>query len=325
MSANKSKNFDLFFEPPDDSDGEENSNIKGESNTLIRVGYIDDVKGYVKNLTVSEANDIARLEPGTEFIIELRSKVFYKNINEVNELNDQFIKDQLSDDFCGNAGNYSATYNMEEIEIIDEYKVNVVEDEDEDNDGNIPLVELFGGGGVGCEARAFVGNDGSILHIEVLEGGFGFEHAPIVNVRDPNGLGVGCVAQAFLNDPNEYEENKGFYLYNKKSDYEDFRILSDDTLINPEFGKVYNPNTGQEIGIWDPSKYITIESDKISDIKTLQDRLQEIDSFGNWWNTKKNDPISILRGDRKDSTYYKVSHWKWGLDEENDIKNLKLR
>ena len=324
MSANKSKNFDLFFEPPDDSDGEENSNIKGESNTLIRVGYIDDVRGYVKNLTVSEANDIARLEPGTEFIIELRSKVFYKNINEVNELNDQFIKDQLSDDFCGNAGNYSATYNMEEIEIIDEYKVNVVEDEDEDNDGNIPLVELFGGGGVGCEARAFVGNDGSILHIEVLEGGFGFEHAPIVNVRDPNGLGVGCVAQAFLNDPNEYEENKGFYLYNKKSDYEDFRILSDDTLINPEFGKVYNPNTGQEIGIWDPSKYITIESDKISDIKTLQDRLQEIDSFGNWWNTKKNDPISILRGDRKDSTYYKVSHWKWGLDEENDIKKSEV-
>ena len=36
----------------------------------IRVGYIDPERGFVGGLTVCEANKYAKLNPGTQFILE---------------------------------------------------------------------------------------------------------------------------------------------------------------------------------------------------------------------------------------------------------------
>ena len=52
----------------------------------IRVGYISTTRGYIPNLTRHEANEHARLDPGTTFIFHTRDDVKYLSINEVNNL-----------------------------------------------------------------------------------------------------------------------------------------------------------------------------------------------------------------------------------------------
>ena len=61
----------------------------------IRVGYISTTRGYIPNLTRHEANEHAKLDPGTTFIFHTRDDVKYLNINEVNKLtvNDLLTKD----------------------------------------------------------------------------------------------------------------------------------------------------------------------------------------------------------------------------------------
>lgn len=74
-----------------------------------------------------------------------------------------------------------------------------------------PEIVLFGGRGDGAEAVAIVGNSeekndpriagnsqGGILAIDVVDGGFGYEYPPYVDIRDNCGLGIGAVARAVL-------------------------------------------------------------------------------------------------------------------------------
>ena len=52
----------------------------------IRVGYISTDRGFVDRVGVHDANQYAKLNPGTIFIFRNREKVQYLNINEVNRL-----------------------------------------------------------------------------------------------------------------------------------------------------------------------------------------------------------------------------------------------
>ena len=52
----------------------------------IKVGYISTERGLVDNITVCEANDYAKLNPGTQFIFKTREFTKYMNINGVNKL-----------------------------------------------------------------------------------------------------------------------------------------------------------------------------------------------------------------------------------------------
>ena len=52
----------------------------------IRVGYISTDRGFVDHVGLHEANQYAKLNPGTQFIFRNREKVQYLNINEVNKL-----------------------------------------------------------------------------------------------------------------------------------------------------------------------------------------------------------------------------------------------
>ena len=52
----------------------------------IKVGYISTDRGLVEGIGVYEANQEAKLNPGTQFIFTNRDKVEYLNINEVNKL-----------------------------------------------------------------------------------------------------------------------------------------------------------------------------------------------------------------------------------------------
>ena len=52
----------------------------------IRVAYISTERGLVDDVTVCEANDYAKLNPGTQFIFRTREFTKYMNINGVNKL-----------------------------------------------------------------------------------------------------------------------------------------------------------------------------------------------------------------------------------------------
>ena len=57
----------------------------------IRVGYISTDRGYIKGITILEANKYAFKNPGTVFILETRDSTRYLNINDVNNLTPQDI------------------------------------------------------------------------------------------------------------------------------------------------------------------------------------------------------------------------------------------
>ena len=57
-----------------------------ETKCDISVGYISTDRGLVEGINLYEANQHAKLNPGTQFIFRNRDKVNYLNINEVNKL-----------------------------------------------------------------------------------------------------------------------------------------------------------------------------------------------------------------------------------------------
>ena len=61
--------------------------------------------------------------------------------------------------------------------------------------GGGSIVVISGGGGIGAKAVPVVGNDGGILDITLVSGGFGYHSAPRVTVIDPNRRGSGVVAK----------------------------------------------------------------------------------------------------------------------------------
>ena len=57
------------------------------SNDNIRVGYISETDGYVKNKTVAEANEYEKLNPETIFVfVNGDGKIVYLTIDGVNQL-----------------------------------------------------------------------------------------------------------------------------------------------------------------------------------------------------------------------------------------------
>ena len=52
----------------------------------ITVGYISSERGFIDDVGLYEANQYAKLNPGTQFIFRNRDFVKYLNINEVNKL-----------------------------------------------------------------------------------------------------------------------------------------------------------------------------------------------------------------------------------------------
>ena len=66
----------------------------------LRVGYISPDTGYVAGITICEANDYAKLNPGTIFILKNRDQIRYLNINDVNNLTKEDLFTETGD-ACG--------------------------------------------------------------------------------------------------------------------------------------------------------------------------------------------------------------------------------
>ena len=133
------------------------------SNTNIMVGYISETEGYVRGLLVPEANEYEKNNPGTVFIfINGDKKVEYLTIDEVNELrnNDLIRKDPCltGPQPCGP-----------------------------------PTLEFYGGGGIGAEAHPVIDEDGNLIAVDIVNGGFGYTTPPFVQVIDPCQNGAGAI------------------------------------------------------------------------------------------------------------------------------------
>ncbi len=140
------------------------------SNTNIMVGYISETEGYVRGLLVPEANDYEKSNPGTVFIfINGDDRVEYLTIDQVNALtnNDLIRKDPCltGPQPCGP-----------------------------------PTLEFYGGGGIGADANPVIDEDGNLIAVDIVNGGFGYTSPPFVQVIDPCKNGAGAILNTEILD-----------------------------------------------------------------------------------------------------------------------------
>ena len=134
----------------------------------IKVGYISETDGYIKDVSIADANAYAELNPDTEFIfIDGDEKVRFLTINEVNALTP---KNLLRSDPCLTG----------------------------DQPCGPPKLKFFGGGGVGASANPVVDGSGNLIAVDLVSGGFGYTSPPQVQVLDPCNNGSGAVLQTII-------------------------------------------------------------------------------------------------------------------------------
>ena len=134
----------------------------------IKLGYISETAGYVKGVSIADANEYAKLNPDTEFIfIDGDEKVRFLTINEVNGLTP---KNLLRSDPCLTG----------------------------DQPCGPPKLKFFGGGGIGAEANPVVDGSGNLIAVDLVNGGFGYKIPQQVQVIDPCNNGSGAVLQTIL-------------------------------------------------------------------------------------------------------------------------------
>ena len=239
-------------------------NIFGETTKDdIRVGYISTETGYVYDVTICEANEYAEKNPGTQFIFKTRDIVQYLTINEVNQLSPSLLEPQDSGSSCDG--------------IVF------------DTPCKPPSIEFYGGGGVGVQANPIIGDDGSVIAIDLVHGGFGYQYPPIVEIVDNCKRGSGAVVRAVLGEVVESVE-----VFDEETDFEEYEICEPDE----GYGRSYGPN-GEDLGNWDPGYYTKIGTDPIQrEIDEYEKIVRDL-SRKPFWSTRKERPSRITSNDPK--------------------------
>lgn len=269
----------------------------------IRVGYISTDRGYVDGISRYEANQYAALNPGTQFIFKNRDLIRYLNINEVNQLTpEDLLPNRIPTNGCD-----QDSVNTFGLDI---YNPDGSLKQDATGTPGSPKVYINGGGGVGANANAVIGNDGSLLGVDVVDGGYGYRFPPQIDIVDLEGLGSGAVAIASLCPPDKVGTLQTF---ENEEDFEEYDFRS---CAPPQvsFGRRQGAN-GEDLGEWDPSLYASLKVDPIRrEIIAYQAFLDSIRD--GWWNTRKAKPIEIIADDKKGNVKYDVQHWAWGGSRE---------
>ena len=238
----------------------------------IRVAYISTERGMINNVTVCEANDYAKLNPGTQFIFRTKDITRYMNINGVNKL--------TPDDLAS----------KEECEGIQM-----------DKDCGPPRVIISGGGGAGIQGNPIFGKDGSVMAVDVISGGFGYSEPPTIEVKDNCGIGAGgnFVAQlGEIVDQTEY--------YDTEDDFEDYEICETASSTNRRFDI-----DGNDLGVWEPKLYANFDKDPIQkEIQKYQEVLRR--GINPYWTTRTSVPLSVTGDRAVTKRVYNVDHPDWG-------------
>jgi len=246
-------------------------NIFGPATTdSIKVGYISTDRGFVEGVSVCEANDYAKLNPGTQFVFKNRKYIKFLNINEVNKLTPNDLLAGIN--------------TCEGIQLTSECPP--------------PEAYFYGGGGVGVQGNPVFGFDGALLAVDLVSGGFGYQYPPIVEVKDGCGIGAGSVIRAILGEVVETVE-----VYDQEEDFEEYEICEPTDV---GYGNRYGPD-GELLGEWDPTTYTNLTQDPIRrEIQQYQDFLQK---FSNpWWSTRKSyAPLKLTSSTKTTRTKFDVT------------------
>ena len=240
----------------------------------LRVGYISTDRGYVSGVTLCEANNYAKVNPGAVFIFKTRKNIQYLNINEVNRLQptDKDIPEPCDDGLkleapCG------------------------------------PAKAIFmGGGGVGVQGNPVIGKDGGVLAVDLVSGGFGYQYPPKVQVKDNCNLGAGAVTRAVMGEVVETE-----IVYSDEEDFEEYEICDP-----PQggWGKDWTPD-GKDLGPWNPRAYTEQGEDRFA--KVVDQFIKDVQTAGkNWWTTRTEPPLKITSTGQTTRAFYKAKHKSWG-------------
>lgn len=240
----------------------------------IRVGYIDPTLGYVDGVSVCEANNYAKDNPGTTFVFrDGDNNLRYLNINEVNSLTPNDLSSTT--DECGG---------------IQQYK-----------ECGPPRIQFFGGGGVGASGNPVIGRDGSLLAVDVVTGGYGYQYPPIAAAKDDCQFGNGAVLTAVLGETVDEIE-----VFEGEEDFEEYE-LCEDTDVG--YGKRYGPD-GEELGPWEPQTYTKVNADPIQrEIEIFQKALKNP-----FWTTREVQPdrVSTIEKSYATQDTIAVTHPAWG-------------
>ena len=246
-------------------------NIFGPATTdSIRVGYISTDRGFVEGVSVCEANDYAKLNPGTQFVFKNRKYIKFLNINEVNKLTPNDL--------------IAGINTCEGIQLT--------------SDCPPPEAYFYGGGGVGVQGNPVFGFDGALLAVDLVSGGFGYQYPPIVEIKDGCGIGAGAVTRAVLGEVVETVE-----VYDQEEDFEEYEICEPTDV---GYGNRYGPD-GELLGEWDPTIYTNLTEDPIRrEIQEYQDFLQK--KTNPWWSTRKAyAPLKLTSSTKTTRTKFDVT------------------
>ena len=141
-----------------------------------------------------------------------------------------------------------------------------------------PRVRFSGGGGIGAKGNPIFGNDGSLLAVDLIDGGWGYQYAPITDVFDEYGIGSGAVVRSIMIGDPGYPECKFLTTvetFEREEDFEEYDLSGAPTTGS--FGRRYDKD-GKDIGIWDPTIYASLENDPVRlEIQRYQDFLLSLE------------------------------------------------
>ena len=272
----------------------------------IRVAYVSPDLGLVEGVTICDANAYAKLNPGTIFIFKRRDKIQYLNINGVNAL----TADQLSPEEEECPGVTGLDVYNDDGTVKEQKKV-------------APTANFYGGGGFGAQGNPVFGDDGSLLAVDLISGGYGYKYPPILRVTDEYGIGSGAVTKAIMvGDPNypSCKSAKTEIVYDQEEDFEEYEICEDSSA---DYGKRLSL-TGEDLGDWDPTLYATFEQDPSRRIiKEYQETLQQLTNP--FWTTTKTAPLKVTSPNKTTRIVYQVENSQLnqkGFSFWNDFLNF---
>lgn len=145
------------------------SKISPISTDNIKVSYANSAGVLFENISVSDANDYEKTNPGTTFLfLDGDQKYRYLNIDQVNSLT---VSDLITKKFqCDTSPKPLGP----------------------------PKVVFALGTGIGAEANPIIGSNGELLGIDIVRSGIGYEIPPIIKIVDESNTGSGAVVQATI-------------------------------------------------------------------------------------------------------------------------------
>ena len=308
----------------------------------ITVGYISSERGFVDGVGLYEANHIAKLNPGTQFIFRNRDFVKYLNINEVNALTPEMMLPEKRSGAESCSGIVGLNLEGDTSKSIDvtldadpAYTGGSTKDSKAVPEKDKTAVNFYGGGGVGVQAAPIIGNDGSVLAVQVIHGGYGYKYAPIVDITDDTGKGGGVVARSIIKTRTS-DEGVLIEEFDAEEDYEEY-VLDKcvPEMENIGYGQRWGPD-GKNLGKWDPSVYFNKSTDPIAyEIQRYQKYLLNLgdgvriegNRIKGWWTTRQKVPSRIISPDKVSREKFDVQHHAWGGlvgDSSNKSSNNSL-